>query len=84
MLTTEISYSYLKDYFSQIFIIDSNRSNVNKNIIIYTRGNVGSFQNFGITETFQYPLTKWWSLTAVAVYNYKIIKVWYGLLYRPK
>ena len=80
MLTTEISYSYLKDYFSQIFIIDSNRSNVNKNIIIYTRGNVGSFQNFGITETFQYPLTKWWSLTAVAVYNYKIIK---GVVWAP-
>ncbi|MBL0199348.1 MAG: TonB-dependent receptor [Chitinophagaceae bacterium] len=80
MLTTEISYSYLKDYFSQIFIIDSNRSNVNKNIIIYTRGNVGSFQNFGITETFQYPLTKWWNLTAVAVYNYKIIK---GVVWAP-
>lgn len=80
MLTTEFSYSYLKDYFSQIFIIDSNSSNVNKNIIIYTRGNVGSFQNFGITETFQYPLAKWWNLTAVAVYNYKIIK---GVVWAP-
>jgi hypothetical protein len=80
MLTTEVSYSYLKDYFSQIFIIDSNASNVNKNIIIYTRGNVGSFQNFGITETFQYPLTKWWNITAVAVYNYKVIK---GVVWTP-
>lgn len=80
MLTTELSYSYLKDYFSQIFIIDSNSSNVNKNIIIYTRGNVGSFQNFGIAETFQYPLTKWWNITAVAVYNYKIIK---GVVWAP-
>lgn len=80
MLTTEISYSYLKDYFSQIFIIDSNISNVNKNIIIYTRGNVGSFQNLGITETFQMPLTKWWNLTAVAVYNYKVIK---GVVWAP-
>jgi len=80
MLTTEISYSYLKDYFSQIFIIDSNSSNVNKNIIIYTRGNVGSFQNLGITETFQMPLTKWWNLTAVAVYNYKVIK---GVVWAP-
>lgn len=78
MLTTEISYSYLRDYFSQIFVIDSNSSNVNKNIIIYTRGNVGSFQNIGITETFQAPVTSWWNLTAIAVYNYKIIKgtVW--------
>ncbi len=80
MLTTEFSFSYLRDYFSQIFIIDSNSSNVNKNIIIYTRGNVGSFQNFGITETFQYPVTKWWNLTAVAVFNYKIIK---GVVWAP-
>ncbi len=80
MLTTEFSYSYLRDYFSQIFIIDSNSSNVNKNIIIYTRGNVGSFQNFGISETFQQPVTKWWSLTAVAVFNHKIIK---GVVWAP-
>ena len=80
MLTTEFSYSFLRDYFSQIFIIDSNISNVNKNIIIYTRGNVGSFQNFGITETFQQPLTKWWNLTAVAVFNHKIIK---GVVWAP-
>jgi hypothetical protein len=80
MLTTEFSYSYLSDYFSQIFVIDSSTSNVNKNVIIYTRGNVGSFQNFGITETFQYPVTKWWNLTAVAVFNYKIIK---GVVWEP-
>jgi len=80
MLTTEFSYSYLRDYFSQIFIIDSNISNVNKNIIIYTRGNVGSFQNFGITETFQQAVTKWWNLTAVAVFNHKIIK---GVVWAP-
>lgn len=80
MLTTEISYSYLKDYFSQIFIIDESSNNINKNIIIYTRGNVGSFQNFGITETFQRQLTKWWSLTAAAVLNHKIIR---GVVWAP-
>jgi iron complex outermembrane receptor protein len=79
-LITEVSYSYLKDYFSQIFFIDSNSSNVNKNIIIYTRGNVGSFQNFGITETFQHAINKWWNLTAVAVFNHKIIK---GVVWAP-
>lgn len=78
-LTTEFSYSYLKDYFSQIFILDT-ISNVNRNVMIYTRGNVGSFQNFGITETFQQPITKWWNLTAVAVFNHKIIK---GVVYAP-
>lgn len=80
LLTTEFSYSYLRDYFSQIFIIDSNSNNVNKNIIIYTRGNVGSFQNFGISETFQQSLNEWWSLTAVAVANHKIIQ---GLVWVP-
>ena len=80
MLTTELSYGYLRDYFSQIFIIDSNSTNVNKNIIIYTRGNVGSFQNYGVSETFQHPLTKWWNLTAVAVFNHKIIK---GVVWAP-
>lgn len=80
MLTTEISYSYLKDYFSQIFFIDSNSSNVDKNIIIYSRGNVGSFQNFGITETFQQAITPWWNLTVVAVFNHKIIK---GVVWAP-
>ncbi len=80
MLTTEVSYSYLKDYFSQIFIIDSSNNNPNGNIIIYTRGNVGSFKNFGITETFQMPLTKWWNITAVAMYNHKVIK---GVVWAP-
>jgi hypothetical protein len=79
-LTTEVSYSYLRDYFSQIFIIDSSSSNVNNNIIIYTRGNVGSFKDFAITETYQTPVTKWWNLTAVAVYNYKVIK---GIVWAP-
>jgi iron complex outermembrane receptor protein len=80
MLSTSISYSYLKDYFSQIFIIDSNSSNVNKNIIIYTRGNVGTFHNFGVTTSLQVPITTWWNLTGIVVYNHKIIK---GVVWAP-
>ncbi|ANE49978.1 outer membrane beta-barrel family protein [Flavisolibacter tropicus] len=79
-LTTELSYGYLRDYFSQIFIIDSNSSNENKNIIIYTRGNVGSFQNFSVSETYQVPVTKWWNMTAVAIFNHKIIN---GVVWAP-
>ena len=79
-LTTEVSYSFLRDYFSQIFIIDSSSSNPNKNIMIYTRGNVGSFKNFSISETFQTAFTKWWNLTAVAIYNHKVIQ---GVVYAP-
>ncbi|GEO11171.1 TonB-dependent receptor [Segetibacter aerophilus] len=80
MLTTELSYGYLRDYFSQVFIIDSSSRNVNKNIIIYTRGNVGSFQNIGISETYQVPLNKWWNVTAAAVFNHKTIK---GVVWAP-
>lgn len=78
VLSTSVSYSYLKDYFSQIFIVDSNSSNVNKNIIIYTRGNVGSFKSLGLSMTLQLPVTKWWSLTAIGIYTHKNIKgfVW--------
>jgi len=80
MLTTEVSYSYLRDYFSQIFIIDSSGGNPNKNIMIYTRGNVGSFKNFSVSETFQTAVTKWWNLTAVAAYYHKVIK---GVVWAP-
>jgi iron complex outermembrane recepter protein len=79
-LSTGISYSYLNDYFSQLFIIDSNSSNVNKNTIIYTRGNVGNFQNIGATISVQLPVTKWWNLTSVAAFNHKIIK---GFIWAP-
>ncbi|MBL7748973.1 MAG: TonB-dependent receptor family protein, partial [Chitinophagaceae bacterium] len=80
ILTTGISYSYLKDYFSQIFIIDSNSSNVNKNIIIYTRGNVGKFQQIGLSASLQLPITKWWSLTSAVVFNHKVIE---GVVWAP-
>ncbi len=80
ILSTAVSYSYLNDYFSQIFVIDSNSSNVNKNVIIYTRGNVGTFHNIGLNASLQLPITKWWSLTSTAVYNHKIIK---GVVWTP-
>lgn len=80
LLSTGISYSYLKDYFSQIFVIDSNSSNVNKNIIIYTRGNVGEFHNAGASASLQLPVAKWWNLTSAIVYNHKIIK---GFIWAP-
>lgn len=78
--TTELSYSYLRDYFSQIFVIDSSSSNADKNIIIYTRGNVGSFQNYGASITYQHPVTEWWSIMGSSVFNYKIIK---GVVWAP-
>ena len=80
ILSAGVSYGYLKDYFSQLFVIDSNSSNVNKNIIIYTRGNVGKFHNFGMTASLQLPVTSWWRMTSVVVYNHKIIQ---GFVWAP-
>lgn len=80
ILSTGIAFSYLKDYFSQIFIIDSNSSNVNKNIIIYTRGNVGSFRSLTLTSTLQLPVSKWWNTTVMAIYTYKDIR---GVVWTP-
>ncbi|MEN9547672.1 MAG: hypothetical protein RIR12_263 [Bacteroidota bacterium] len=79
-LTTSISYSYLKDYFSQIFVIDSNSSNLNKNVIIYTRGNVGRFQTVAIAANLQLAPQKWWNLNTAIVYNHKIIE---GRVWKP-
>jgi iron complex outermembrane recepter protein len=80
VLTTSISYSYLKDYFSQIFVIDSNSSNINKNVIIYTRGNIGRFQTVGVSATVQLAPKKWWNLSTSIVYNHKIIE---GVVWKP-
>lgn len=80
ILQAGISYSYLKDYFSQIFVIDSNSSNINKNVIIYTRGNVGSLESYGASATLQLPVTKGWRITGTAVYTHKIIS---GFVWEP-
>lgn len=80
VLTTSLSYSYLKDYFSQIFVLDSGSGNTNKNIMIYTRGNVGRFQSMGASASLQLPVTNWWNLNTSVVFTRKIIE---GVVYKP-
>lgn len=71
-ITTTLSYSFIKDYYSQIFRRDNN------NILIYTTGNVGEAYNIGASVAAQINATKWWFFTAQTLYNYKKLKgyVW--------
>ena len=67
--STSLTYNLTKDYFSQIFLADASNGT-----IIYTEGNVGKLQNFGLSSSVQLSPAPWWSLTAQAVYNHKIIE----------
>lgn len=57
LLTTSVSYSRTSDYFSQVFLTDSN------NTFIYTEGNVGSRENFGLSVSAQAEPLSWWSFS---------------------
>ncbi len=74
-LSTSITYSFTKDYFSQIFLADTTDGTA-----IYTEGNVGKMQNIGLSMSLQLSPATWWSLTAQAVYNHKIIE---GFVWSP-
>lgn len=65
VLTTTLSYSIIKDYFSQLFLSDSN------DILIYAEGNVGKAYNLGLSMATQLIPFKCWSLSAQANFNYK-------------
>ncbi len=67
-LLAGLSYSITRDYFAQVFPIDSN------GIVIYTEGNLGSMRNFGATAGLQLSPTKSWSFNLNAVLNYKVMR----------
>lgn len=71
-ITTTVSYSFIKDYYSQIFYRDSN------NIMVYSTGNVGRAYNIGASMGSQINATRWWFFTAQLLYNYKKLEgyVW--------
>ena len=75
LLTTTLSYSIIKDYFSQIFLNEGN------DILVYTNGNVGKMYNLGISVAIQTNPFPWWSLSGQALYNYKQLKGYQNLLY---
>ncbi|WP_410221720.1 outer membrane beta-barrel protein [Pedobacter sp.] len=64
-LTTTLSYSLTKDYFSQIFI------NEPDDILVYTDGNVGKAHNYGIGLTLQLKPFSWWDATIQSNFNHK-------------
>jgi len=75
VLTTAISYSEIKNYFSQLFLNDGN------DILIYTEGNVGQMHNLGLALTAQLSPFKWWSLTAQGNFNYKKLSGYQNVKY---
>jgi iron complex outermembrane receptor protein len=72
ILVTSLSFSYTKDYFSQIFYQDS------AGIITYTEGNLDNMKNVGLSVTAQLSPFNWWSFSFEGVVNHKMIKgfVW--------
>ena len=72
LLATAVSYSVIKNYFSQLFLTDSS------GILIYSEGNVGRAHNLGLSATLQVSLFKWWSLTGQAIFNHKELKGYAG------
>jgi iron complex outermembrane receptor protein len=75
-LTTTVSYSDIKNYFSQIFL-----NGATKDIILYTQGNVGHTSNFGLSSVVALAPAHWWSFTFQAVYNHKLLKGFNGNTY---
>ncbi|MES2651311.1 MAG: outer membrane beta-barrel protein [Bacteroidota bacterium] len=75
-LTTAVSYSGIKNYFSQLFLSEGN------DILVYTEGNVGQMHNLGFYLTIQTSPFKWWSLTAQSNFNYKKLSGYQNVDYK--
>ncbi|WP_397298111.1 outer membrane beta-barrel protein [Pedobacter sp. UC225_61] len=76
LLTTAVSYSAIKNYFSQLFLSEGD------DILVYTEGNVGQMYNFGASVTLQVSPAKWWSLTAQSNFNYKKLSGYQNVNYK--
>jgi iron complex outermembrane receptor protein len=68
LLVTTLSYGITNDYFSQIFLSDTN------GLIIYTEGNIGRMTNVGLSVSSQFSPTPWWSVSLQVNGNHKKIK----------
>lgn len=76
VLTTAVSYSNIKNYFSQLFLSEGN------DILVYTEGNVGQMHNLGVSVSTQVSPFKWWSLTAQSNFNYKRLSGYRNVNYK--
>lgn len=73
LLTTTVSYNYMTNYFSQIFLSDTS-----KTILFYTQGNVGHVYNLGVAATLSLSPLDWWSFDFTAVFNHKQLRGFNG------
>ena len=73
LLTTTVSFSTVKNYFSQLFLTDTATG-----ILMYSEGNVGRAHIIGLAVTLQLSPAKWWSFTTQATYNHKLLKGYNG------
>lgn len=76
LLTTTVSYSHIKNYFSQLFLSEGN------DILVYTEGNVGRMHNLGLSLSIQVAPFKWWQLMAQSNFNYKKLSGYQNINYR--
>jgi outer membrane receptor protein involved in Fe transport len=72
IFSTAVSYSLIRNYFSQLFLTDS------VGILYYSEGNVGKVHNLGASLTAQAAPFKWWSFTTQVVFNHKELKGYLG------
>ncbi|WP_127132956.1 outer membrane beta-barrel protein [Pseudoflavitalea rhizosphaerae] len=56
-LMTTVSYSRTSDYFAQLFLIKPDGS------FLYSYGNVGNKQNFGLSVSVQWQPASWWNMS---------------------
>lgn len=76
ILTTTASISFIRNYFSQLFLADPARG-----VLLYTQGNVGQTINFGMTEAFHFAPISFWTVTGQLTYNHKRLKGFNGNTY---
>jgi iron complex outermembrane receptor protein len=68
VLLTGLAYSRTTDFFSQVFPVDTS------GIVIYTVGNLGKLQVLSLSVGTQLSPAPWWSLSAQAVLNHRIME----------
>ncbi|HVX25082.1 MAG TPA: outer membrane beta-barrel protein [Parafilimonas sp.] len=69
ILISEISFSKVSNYFSQLFYSDKKSG-----LVIYTEGNIGSQTDIGLSLSLQLSPLKWWSFTSGIAVDDKTIK----------
>ncbi|WP_293313749.1 outer membrane beta-barrel protein [Pedobacter sp. UBA5917] len=75
LLTTTVSFSTIKDYFSQLFISEGN------DILVYTDGNVGKMNNLGLSASLQLSPFSWWQANIQGTFNHKQLKGYQNIDY---